>query len=620
MKPCNVMADCDRGQVCFKGTCVGRGKARSLDLEKLLVDGVERSIRAKQREDNKQKWKYSQGDRRIIQETKEKTKKVSAKMDCSGDGQNQHHQNIVQTVVTPTSSVERLLVAHQLGTGKTKTMINIATNFWDDPRPIVVLVPATEQVTGFYNQMLALPNKFRDHFRNKYRGKQFASLAETRQAMQDLLEKKGRIRNGAFKRTPGEPASPLRCYRFTTAASASFAQQPVLKVAKAYNPGTYKNIFDNCVVLVDEGHLLARPDANPNYDKPTTQKVLGLGKALSKAKNARVYVMTATPVISEPEDSNKIMRIVQGGDPNPKPGYVSWFMGRPKSTYAATNKPPNQIPDVVEVPLRGTNLNAYLKERQKKTNTDKMQSLEYSIRGDANRKTAVDALKAMVRGGKPWWDVATKLHRIAEDIKKNPVKTAVMIDKKNGLLILEAILQSMNIKVAALSAPVGTGQIRLRNAKANQAVIDAFNSDDNLRGEKIKVIVLDTREYSEGTSLMNVRKIVLADFTPGMITEKSKPTWGRLKQRIGRALRMCSHAKLPPAERQLQIALYVATAPPPTETFDQKKLKLVAAQRNKVENAMCELSYASLDGALYDASDGCSEYRRQKIADASALG
>ena len=50
-------------------------------------------------------------------------------------------QEVVRFLVHPKAPVQRLLVDHPTGSGKTREMISILDNFFYDPRPKVVIFP-----------------------------------------------------------------------------------------------------------------------------------------------------------------------------------------------------------------------------------------------------------------------------------------------------------------------------------------------------------------------------------------------------------------------------------------------------------------------------------------------
>ena len=80
-------------------------------------------------------------------------------------------------------------------------------------------------------------------------------------------------------------------------------------------------------------------------------------------------------------------------------------------------------------------------------------------------------------------------------------------------------------------------------------LINSFNLDANKDGSIIKIMV-GSGVFKEGISLKNVRQVHLLE------------PWhnrSRIEQVIGRALRHCSHQKLPPKDRQVDIYQYAIT-------------------------------------------------------------
>jgi hypothetical protein len=104
-------------------------------------------------------------------------------------------------------------------------------------------------------------------------------------------------------------------------------------------------------------------------------------------------------------------------------------------------------------------------------------------------------------------------------------------------------------------------------------------------------------EYSEGVSFINVRRIVLADLSPGM----NRPSWSLIKQRIARALRACSHEALPPELRTLWVSVFVAMHQQPriAKTIDEEKLDAVLSDMDAIEGAMDDLRAVSVDAQYF---------------------
>lgn len=92
------------------------------------------------------------------------------------------------------------------------------------------------------------------------------------------------------------------------------------------------------------------------------------------------------------------------------------------------------------------------------------------------------------------------------------------------------------------------------DTKEKDKMIRLFNKKDNIRGEKIELLI-GTRVVEAGVSLSNVRKIYVL-----------KPQWRAniLRQAIGRAIRTCSHTDLPKEERTVDVKIYLSTVPNPS--------------------------------------------------------
>ena len=85
------------------------------------------------------------------------------------------------------------------------------------------------------------------------------------------------------------------------------------------------------------------------------------------------------------------------------------------------------------------------------------------------------------------------------------------------------------------------------------ARIAEFNRPENVFGNIIKVIVLDTKTAGEGVSLRAVRHIVLIDVPD---------RWGYYEQWVGRGSRMGGHHVLPGPEQDCTVHILKALIPP----------------------------------------------------------
>ena len=114
-------------------------------------------------------WKLRQGEKGINSYARTKIKESGWRLDAPKCGQVglKQQQRLVQFLMHPDTTMNRLLLAHQLGTGKTIAMIAMLENFYDDPRPMVVLVTKTDLVRDFYINLLRVPNRFKKYLESR---------------------------------------------------------------------------------------------------------------------------------------------------------------------------------------------------------------------------------------------------------------------------------------------------------------------------------------------------------------------------------------------------------------------------------------------------------------------
>ena len=75
----------------------------------------------------------------------------------------QPYQEATAWLCQPHLPIERLLVCHRVGSGKTATMIQICDNYFDDKRPKVLIFPTNAVCANFYNEICGgkfLTNRF----------------------------------------------------------------------------------------------------------------------------------------------------------------------------------------------------------------------------------------------------------------------------------------------------------------------------------------------------------------------------------------------------------------------------------------------------------------------------
>lgn len=305
-------------------------------------------------------------------------------------------------------------------------------------------------------------------------------------------------------------------------------------------------------------------------------------------------------------------------------------MDRPAALYARAVPGAEALPRVHDVWLEGEILHHYVRQRfgvslatgsvaqkttkrqkttQKKQRQPAAVRLEPCVRPNTRCKSTVASYEHLAYYWRRPGDLAPtsdaeavarapKLHAIARSIADDPQarKTCVILHRESGYDVLAECLTRLGVPHVVLRPVTGT---KTTTSGDNLAKLKRFNQPSNDDGRELRAILLTAEQHSEGVSLQHVRRIVLGDLSPG----NERPRWALLQQRMGRALRMCSHARLAdPAQRQLDVELYVVRhrlpAPFPP-TLDEEKLALVEGERRVVQGAMDSLRAVSLDATYY---------------------
>lgn len=209
-------------------------------------------------------------------------------------------------------------------------------------------------------------------------------------------------------------------------------------------------------------------------------------------------------------------------------------------------------------------------------------------------------------------EMAPKLYVIAQSVRHAAdSKTVILIHAANGVHTLVRMLQLFGVDPLVLLPPppltksktpsviAEHHRVRFENNKRIAAFNDPIrNVDPVVTGFTHRVLVAVAEEFGEGVSFRNVRRVILADLSPGT----DKPSFALLQQRIGRALRACSHAELPPHLRRLDVELYVAKhdqTPRYPPTIDEEKLTYLDEEVGRMTVAMDYLRVRAIDAEYF---------------------
>ena len=330
------------------------------------------------------------------------------------------YQRVLNCLVGPNTPVQRALVAWMTGAGKTVGIVTTLDNYYDDPRPKVVLFPNKNLVNNFMAEFVALPTRYGDFVRRfmegpNYKGRDFVSSRpelhkwtcssdvckpkggtpnvrtykcsqcnqlqepEALQEVQDLLELKGRLGKVGVA---GFPLAPVRAmaYRPAGGTTAMKRELPALKFAHSGKSlklaarratfgkaGDTTNPYNHCIVLCDEAHTLLVRDPMVQYQHKRDK----LREWLYGATDCTLVAFTATPVpemATAEKDYRGLMRMVKGARFKDAPGNTGFIL---YYNFFTTGLFPSTVPDLntcnclgnlVEVPLQGHNLVTYIRK------------------------------------------------------------------------------------------------------------------------------------------------------------------------------------------------------------------------------------------------------------------
>jgi hypothetical protein len=568
-------------------------------------------------------------------------------------------QRVVQYLIHPETSVDRLLVIHRTGLGKTYAMLLALDNFYEDPRAKVLIFPQTKQEKkveeNFYKELMKFPNRYQDYataitgvsvnakgeFVDSVTGKVAAGgFAKVREA----LEMKGLFRMGkvakAGQLVPGSrtvryPGGPLRALKYGAAGGAQVLKRKGGKnsteaVWSEPKNALFKgwdgvNPYSNCVVMMDEFHNLMYPPKGDSREsgEDSIRRLGELKLALMHSRNSVVVGLTATPLVEGKEDLETILAIIRGERYKNAPtneGFVSYFQELPEEVFAKvlTGKPPQKFAKINHVEIDDEEINQmkiYLKKNKAlltkypgKTKEDLEKIMielhPYSTTGlhwVGNPGGYEPSTKSYERLMEEYQDTAVKLEAVVDDIFNTPVKTLVMISSFSGFKQLKALFYMKARARHGVNCPQAcwiTSERPLSTLSAAQ-----------LRTRK-ELIEREQGLYNAKDNLDGSKiQVMIVDseaYEAGvsffgvrrLVLVDVPMSWASYMQRLGRVLRFCGHNGLPPSDRTVKLEMYVTTSELVAATTDQYFLKRIKDKNTEMLMTMTKMRNMAVDRTL----------------------
>ena len=248
------------------------------------------------------------------------------------------HQKIVRDYLNMFTPYRGLLLYFGLGTGKTCSSIAIAEGM-KDTKKIIIMLPASLR-TNYMEELkhcgdsLYKKNQYWEFVSVKTNPEAMTTLSAVLNLSQDYIKKQ----QGAWFVNVKKPSNYDELTSIEKKSLDDQLNEMIrnkytfinynglrLKRLEELTSGFTKNLFDNSVIIIDEAHnLISRivnkikkekvvPE-NDRGEKEYSPKFLAvkLYEYLMSAKNARIVLLTGTPIINYPNEFGILFNILRG--------------------------------------------------------------------------------------------------------------------------------------------------------------------------------------------------------------------------------------------------------------------------------------------------------------------
>jgi hypothetical protein len=251
---------------------------------------------------------------------------ISCDADKSTDFKLLTHQKVVRDYLNLYTPYRGLLLYHGLGSGKSCTSIAIAEGMKSD-KQIILMTPASLK-SNFFDEL----KKCGDSLYKKDKFWEFVST-EGHPDRADILTNALNIpkeyvleKKGAWLLDITKPESNFGT--LDESQQKSLDKQLDMMIRVKYSDINYNglnqrivkqmtndftvNPFDNKVILIDEAHNFVSLISNKLKTKKSTSYFLRLYDYLMSARNARIVLLTGTPIINYPNELGILFNILRG--------------------------------------------------------------------------------------------------------------------------------------------------------------------------------------------------------------------------------------------------------------------------------------------------------------------
>ena len=234
------------------------------------------------------------------------------------------HQKIVRDYINEFTPYRGLLLYHGLGSGKTCSSIAIAEGI-KSTRQIIIMTPASLRMNYIQElkkcgDSLYKINQYWEFLPTEGKPELATSLAKVLSLPRSYIETKGGAwfvnikRKSNYGRLNASQRQSID-EQVTKMLSAKYLFINYNGLRKSHLPQLRRrlgrqNIFDNCVVIIDEVHNFVSRIVNKIKQKESLS--MKLYELLKKAQNCRIVCLTGTPVINYPNEIAILFNMLRG--------------------------------------------------------------------------------------------------------------------------------------------------------------------------------------------------------------------------------------------------------------------------------------------------------------------
>lgn len=263
---------------------------------------------------------------------KEELEKNKESISCDSIGQSNRdfslltHQKIVRDYMNLYTPYRGLLLDHGLGSGKTCTSIAIAEGM-KDSRKIIVMTPKSLR-TNYMEELkkcgdlLYKKNQFWEWISTEVNPDVTKSVSDILNLpMEYILDNKGAwfvdiTKSSNYpelttleKKSLDKQIDEMIKNKYTFINYNGLRMNHLMNLTSGFS----KNLFNNAVVIVDEAHNLISRIVNQVKKKNSADTIsMRIYEYLLSAKNAKVVLLTGTPVINYPNEFGILFNILRG--------------------------------------------------------------------------------------------------------------------------------------------------------------------------------------------------------------------------------------------------------------------------------------------------------------------